>query len=247
MHGSEKNAELIFPLTITFIFIGKYKVLRSAAGFGARTICLILKRETMINWLPKGKKAAICFSIDDIHPAKSTDLYEAGGDLANGSLGLVTWLLDRHPKLKTTLFVTADWREKSPIPTRKLLASLPSLRDNFYLAERWEKGTMALTNHPKFVEFLNNMERTEIALHGLHHIHKGLLLPVEFQNQTEKEFSKIIEEMLKIFDDSKINYVKGICPPGWNAPDNLLNQLIDHNISLLGLLEIFLQQYQKTH
>ena len=27
----------------------------------------------MIAWLPKGKKAAICFSVDDIHPAKSSD------------------------------------------------------------------------------------------------------------------------------------------------------------------------------
>ena len=83
------------------------------------------KSSTMIDWLPKGKKAAICFTIDDIHPAKSADYYEAGGDLSKGNLGLVEWLLDRHPKLKTTLFVTADWREISGVPTRKLLASIP--------------------------------------------------------------------------------------------------------------------------
>jgi len=135
----------------------------------------------MIDWLPNDKKAAICFSVDDIHPAKGTEYYEAGGDLARGQLGLVLWLLNRHPKLKVTLYVTADWREISPIPTRKLLASIPKLRDKFFLAKRWEKGRMRLEKHPEFVEFLNNIERFEIAIHGLHHCHKGLkILPFMF-------------------------------------------------------------------
>lgn len=188
----------------------------------------------MKNWLPNGKKAAVCFSIDDIHPAKSSDYYEAGGDMEKGGLGLVQWLLDRHKNLKVTLFVTADWREISPFPTRTLLAKIPYLRDYFFLAKRWKKGKMALDNHPDFVEFLNQMDRTEIALHGLHHVHKGLKIPVEFQNQTSEEFKKIIIEMLRIFDKSKINYVKGICPPGWNAPENLINELIENNINFIA-------------
>ncbi len=188
----------------------------------------------MIDWLPEGKKAAICFSIDDIHPAKSSDYYEAGGDLANGALGLVMWLMERHPKLKTTLFVTADWREIAPRPTRIILSSIPWAREKFFLAKRWKKGTMSLNKHPEFVEFLNSIERTEIALHGLHHIHKGLRIPVEFQDQTEQEYNDIINAMLKIFDESGINYVRGICPPGWNAPDNLLNQLLKNNIKFVA-------------
>jgi hypothetical protein len=188
----------------------------------------------MIDWLPKGKKAAICFSIDDIHPAKNSDYYEAGGDLSKGNLGLVEWLQDRHPKLKTTLFVTADWRQISPVPTRKLLAKIPIIRDQFFLAKLWKKGTMQLDKHPEFVEFLNNMDRIEIALHGLHHCHKGIKIPIEFQNQTEKELDKIICEMFEIFDNSKLKYIKGICPPGWNAPENLLKQLIKHNIKFVA-------------
>ena len=195
---------------------------------------MIQEYKSNLNWLPKGKKAAICFSIDDIHPSKSTDYYEAGGDLSNGSLGKVSWLLNRHPKLKTTLFVTADWREISPIPTRKILASIPKLRDHFFLAQRWRKGTMALNNHPDFVNYLNNTKKFEIALHGLHHTHKGLKIPVEFQDQTESQFNQIIKEMLSIFDKSNIKYSKGICPPGWNAPDNLLNELIKNNITFLA-------------
>lgn len=188
----------------------------------------------MTDWLPAGKKAAICFTIDDIHPAKSSDYYEAGGDQANGNLGLVQWLLNRHPKLKVTLFTTADWREISPVPTRKLLASVPGLRDKFFLAERWKKGTMRLDRHPEFVAYLNSLERTEIALHGLYHCHKGLKIPVEFQNQSEEEFRTILTEMLRIFDRSGLRYYKGICPPGWNAPKKLLNQLVEHNIKYVA-------------
>ena len=188
----------------------------------------------MIDWMPAGKKAAVCFTIDDIHPAKSSDYYEAGGDLDKGSLGLVKWLLDRHPKLKVTLFTTADWREISPVPTRKLLAAIPGLRDKFFLASRYKKGTMRLDRHPEFVDFLNHMERAEIAFHGLYHCHKGIKIPVEFQEQSEQEFKQIMEEMIRIFDKAQLQYVRGICPPGWNAPDNLLNQLVAHNIKFVA-------------
>ena len=68
------------------------------------------------DWLPPGKRAAVCFTIDDVHPGKSADHYDGGGDLGNGALGRVTELLERHPDLHVTLFTTADWREISPTP-----------------------------------------------------------------------------------------------------------------------------------
>lgn len=188
----------------------------------------------MINWKPPGKKAAICFTIDDIHPSKSTDFYEAGGDLNKGKLGLVKWLLDRHPKLKVTLFTTANWREISPVPTRKVLAKIPKLRDKYYLAKRWKKNKMNLENHPEFISFLNNMERAEVGFHGLYHTHKGLKIPVEFQNQTDLEFADIIREMERIFESSGLQHVRGICPPGWNAPEPLLNQLVKSNFDFVA-------------
>ncbi|WP_395064880.1 DUF2334 domain-containing protein [Flavobacterium sp.] len=188
----------------------------------------------MLYWKPKDKKAAICFTIDDIHPAKSSDLYEAGGDLEKGALGKVMWLLNRHPKLSVTLFTTADWRETHAFPTRKILSKIPKLRDKFYLSKRLKKGTMSLENHPVFVDFLNQMKQTEIAYHGLYHVHKGLKIPVEFQNQTPTEFDTIITEMLRIFEASKIKNVKGICPPGWNAPKALLDTLVKHNFDYVA-------------
>lgn len=188
----------------------------------------------MINWKPPGKNAAVCFTIDDIHPGKNTDYYEAGGDLEKGRLGLVKWLLDRHPQLKVTLFTTANWREISPVPTRKLLSSIPGLRDKFYLSKRLKKDTMNLERHPEFVNFLNNWDSAEIAFHGLYHVHKGLKIPVEFQNQTEKEFADIVKEMKRIFEASGIHHAMGICPPGWNAPDALLNQLVANDFDYVA-------------
>src|SRR5258708_37062324 len=102
------------------------------------------------NWLPPGKRAAVCFSIDDLHPAKASDGYDAGGDLGAGALGHLEWLLERHPPLHITLFVTADWREISPVVTRQVIAAVPYLRDRVYLAKHWRKGTMRLDRHPEF-------------------------------------------------------------------------------------------------
>lgn len=188
----------------------------------------------MLNWRPQNKKAAICFTIDDIHPAKSTDAYEAGGDQDKGALGLVMELLDRHPRLKVTLFTTANWREISAVPTRKVLASIPSIRDKFFLAKRWPKDKMNLENHPEFVNFLNTMERAEIAYHGLYHVHKGIKIPVEFQNQTKEEFQNIVTEMVRIFEQSGLDAVKGICPPGWNAPPQFLEVLKELNFDFVA-------------
>ena len=188
----------------------------------------------MKNWKPKNKKAAICFTIDDIFPGKSSDLYEAGGDLEKGVFKHLLWLTERHPQLKITLFTTADWRETHPFPQKKILAKIPWLRDQFYLAKVLKKGTMSLVNHPEFVDFLNQHPQFEVAFHGLHHVHKGLKIPVEFQNQSKEEFDTIISEMISIFEKSNINYIKGICPPGWNAPEQLIDVLVEKKINFIA-------------
>lgn len=180
----------------------------------------------MLDWLPEGKRAAVCLTIDDVHPGKTTDAYEAGGNLGKGALGHLEWLLERHPKLKATLFTTADWRETSPRPTKTVLAKIPVLRDQFYLADILPKGTMNLKNHPEFVQYLRNLPRTEIAFHGLHHIHKGLQIPVEFQQESVAECRNILTKMIKIFEDANLPFVGGMNPPGWNLPDNLTQAMI---------------------
>lgn len=190
--------------------------------------------EQSSNWLLPGKRAALCFSIDDIHPGKHTDAYEAGGDLSRGALGRLEWLLARHPQLRVTLFVTADWREISPMPTRKLLASIPYVRDRVYLASRLPKGTMSVDRHPEFVAYLNGLPRTEIGLHGLYHCHKGQRIPVEFQDGTRAELRAALEEAMRIFREAGLRFVPGLCPPGWDAPPALCEAMTELNLRFLA-------------
>jgi hypothetical protein len=175
-------------------------------------------------WLPAGKRAAVCFTIDDVHPGKSSEHYDGGGDLGKGALGHVQNLLERHPYLHVTLFTTADWREISPTPS-SVLSKIPIVRDRMYLSKILPAGTRRIDRHPEFLAYLASLPRTEVGLHGLHHIHPGPLLHVEFQDESVRVHEDKLRRMLEIFDASKLPYARGMCPPGWNAPPNLLTAM----------------------
>lgn len=186
-----------------------------------------------MNWLPPGKKAAVCFTIDDIHPGRTQDGYDGGGDLGAGALGLVQKLLERHPLLHVTLFTTPDWRETTPHPTR-LARHVPWLRDRVYLAPLHPEGTMRLSRHPAFVAYLKQMPRTEVGLHGLHHVHVGPTVLVEFQEQNATESADILKQSMALFDEAKLPFVKGMTPPGWNAPPGLIEAMAQLDFDFLA-------------
>jgi hypothetical protein len=146
--------------------------------------------------------------------------------LGAGVLGQVRWLLERHADLRVTLFTTADWRELSPIPTRKVLARVPFLREIFYLTKILAKDTMRLSRHPEFVRYLKEMERAEVALHGLHHVHKGTRLPVEFQEQDARECARMLSEAIAIFEEAGLDYARGMNPPGWDLTGELAEAMV---------------------
>lgn len=185
------------------------------------------------SWLPPGKDAAVCFSIDDVHPGRSTQHYDGGGDLGSGALGLVDWLSRRHPQLFVTLFVTADWREISPQPSR-LLAAIPGVKERAFLTRVLPKGARRLDRAPDFVRYLRELRGAEVAFHGLHHVHRGPLVHVEFQSETADECERILIEMEEIFAGSGLPYVRGMAPPGWNAPPALLEAMQRQNFEFLA-------------
>ena len=174
---------------------------------------------------PDQKKAAVVFSLDDCHPARSSDGYEAGGDLERGALGFLENLLTAHSQLKCTLFVTADWREIVPYPTRRLMAHIPFIRNYFYLADRWPEGTMRLDRHPDFLRYLKNLPRVEIASHGLHHVGKGLGVVKEFAFLDERECKGRISTISEIFKQAGLPEPRGFAPPGWAVANSLLPTL----------------------
>jgi hypothetical protein len=179
-----------------------------------------------VEWLPPGKRAGIVFTIDDVHPGKSTDVYEAGGDLGQGALGHVEWLLERHPELWVTLFVTPDWREIRPAPNRRVLRRVPWLRDRTYLTRIRPVGTMRLDRHPAFVRYIKDLPRTDIAVHGLHHVHTGRSVVVEFQKQSADQCEAILVEALGVFASAGIGVARGMAPPGWGLTDGLGDAMV---------------------
>jgi hypothetical protein len=181
--------------------------------------------EVVLDWLPPGKQAAVCFTVDDVHPGRSDQHYDGGGDLDRGALGLLHRLLERHPQLRITLFTTADWREISPAISRRLLARIPIVRERFHLAPILPEGSRRLDRHPEFVRYVRSMPRTEVAFHGLHHVHPGQQIHVEFQEQDAKTCEQILRRMVAIFESSGVPFVRGMCPPGWNAPDALIDAM----------------------
>jgi hypothetical protein len=189
--------------------------------------------EPICDFLPVGKRAAVCFSIDDVHPGKSSDHYDGGGDCGRGALGLVNELLVRNEELRVTLFTTADWREISPAPSR-VLSKIPIVRDRFYLARVLPTGSRQLDRHPEFIAYVKSMPRTEVGFHGLHHIHPGPLLHVEFQDDSLESHRAKLRRMREIFDASGFAYVRGMCPPGWNAPPLLLQAMTEQGFEFVA-------------
>jgi hypothetical protein len=182
-----------------------------------------------VQWYCPGKTAAVVMSVDDVFPGTSRSAYESGGDLEKGALGRLLWLLQRHPQLHLTLFVTPDWRRISPV-ARRIVRYVPWLRDRIYLARVLPKGTMDLRSHPDFVAFLNAMPRTEIAIHGLHHINRGREVSVEFQNRDRVACAAMLAEAMRIFEESGLRYVRGLQPPGWHCEPALQDACRDVGI-----------------
>jgi len=183
-----------------------------------------------IRWYRPGKTAAVVMSVDDVFPGTSRSAYESGGDLAQGALGRLLWLLERHKQLQITLFVTPDWRRISPVADR-FWRHLPWLRDHLYLADVLPKGTMDVRRHGEFVAFLNAMPRTEIAIHGLHHINRGRSVSVEFQDRDREACGAMLAEAMRIMRESGLRHVGGLQPPGWDCHEALQQACRDVGIA----------------
>jgi hypothetical protein len=187
------------------------------------------------NWLPEGKRAAVVFTIDDVHPASQQEHgYDAGGDGHDGVLGNLGWLLEQHPKLRATLFVPADWRETSPFPTRRLMARIPLLRHHLHQTRRLPKGTMRIDRHPHFVDCLNALPRTDFALHGLHHLGPGAAVTAEFSTKSRRQSRRALQSAMSILQKSGLAFVPGLCPPGWVASNALRSAMSDLGLNFLA-------------
>jgi hypothetical protein len=187
-----------------------------------------------LNWLPDGKRAAVCFSIDDVHPARARDCYDAGGDLGSGALGHVEWLLQRHPLLQVTLFTTPAWRLRHPLPTRRLLARVPLLRQALFLSAVHPRHRMRLDRHPQFVRYLNSLPRTDAALHGLYHARRGPAFHVEFRDRSRSACDTMLRKALAIAAAARLRIAPGFQAPGWEVHEDLACALVDNGFRFVA-------------
>jgi peptidoglycan/xylan/chitin deacetylase (PgdA/CDA1 family) len=163
--------------------------------------------------------AAVCFSIDDVHPSP----------VAIEALSHVRWLQERHPRLRVTLFTTPDWQTLDPYPTRPI-ARIPWLRDRVHTVRVHPRGTFRLDRHAAFCDFLAEWRGAEIAMHGLHHVTRGMRPVLEFANASAAECRTMIDEADAIFRAAKLKIVRGFAPPGWHVTPALLQALRDSQI-----------------
>lgn len=186
------------------------------------------------NWLPPGKKAAVVFTIDDVHPATSRDSHEAGGDLEKGQLRFLLRLLNAHSRLRATLFVTADWRARLPSVSRPLMMHIPGLRRLWCDWNTLPEGTMRLDRFPRFVEFLKALPRVEIGLHGLTHNRRRHPTHLEYLGAGEEECRHNLARILQIFEDAGLPFVPGMSPPGWYLSPELATAMREAGLTFVG-------------
>lgn len=177
-----------------------------------------------MSWLPPAKRAAVCFSVDDVHPAP----------VAREALSHVEWLQSRHPQLRVTLFTTPDWRTLDAYPTRKLLARIPIVRDHVFTVAVHPRGTYRLDRHQAFCDFLRNWKGAEVGLHGLHHVRTGMHPVLEFERRTTAQCLALLDEAMALFDDAQLRFVRGMTPPGWYASPQLLRAMRDAGLSFVA-------------
>jgi len=167
-----------------------------------------------MNW----NRPAVCFSVDDVHPAP----------VAEEALAHVRWLQDRHPQLRVTFFTTPDWRTRDPYPTR------PFVSDELFTVDVHPSGTYRLDRYGEFCSLLRAWSGAEVALHGLQHVRTGMRPVLEFENRDRNECRATLVEAMAIFDAARLPFVRGMSPPGWEAPPPLLEAMRDTGFAFVA-------------
>jgi len=185
-----------------------------------------------MNWLPGQATAAVCFSVDDLHPTAGHDA-EPVGDGARRAIAHLEWLLARHPQLRVTLFTTPDWRSRSAAPTRRWRGTLPLVRHLCHAADVLPRGTLRLDRHRSFVAWLRGLPRVDFGIHGLHHVRRGPAYLQEYAGRSRRQCRRMIVRAQQIMTAAGLPVVPGIAPPAWTSPQALLAAMADLDLHFI--------------
>jgi len=154
--------------------------------------------------------------------------------VAAEALAHVRWLQERHLRLRVTLFTTPDWRTLDPYPTRRFLSRVPFVRDRIFTVAVHPRGTFRLDRHEELCSLLRGWESAEVGLHGLHHVRKGTRPILEFAGRDRDGCRAVLDEAMAILDDARVPFVRGMSPPGWDAPPPLLEAMHDAGLAFVA-------------
>jgi hypothetical protein len=103
-----------------------------------------------------------------------------------------------------------------------------------YHARVLPRDTCRLSRHPAFCATLRSWPRAEIALHGLHHVRRGLRPVTEFEGLGPAACRALLARAESLFDEAGLPYVRGLCPPGWLAPPALLRAMNEAGMAFVA-------------
>lgn len=92
------------------------------------------------------------------------------------------------------------------------------------------RGTMRLDRHPEFVRYVQTLPRTDVALHGLHHLRTGPNTLAEFAGRSERRCRHILGESIRLFKAAGLPFSPGLCPPVWHFTAQLGRAMVHHNL-----------------
>jgi peptidoglycan/xylan/chitin deacetylase (PgdA/CDA1 family) len=192
---------------------------------------------------PKGYRAALVIGIDDVHPESSQDRLDFGGDMEKGALGLLLNLINAHPYIKITLFITPNWQLKPQnVPFINFVKK--NVQNRFVdklttpLVRKWRLDTFAIES-AKYQAWCNFMReqvlsnKFSLGIHGYSHFNPTYFAQ-EFQSLSYEETEHRIENALKMFDSANLPVSKGFAPPGWSVTGNLLTALVKYNFKYIA-------------
>ncbi len=177
---------------------------------------------------PYNKDCALTITIDDLHPESKEDLegLDFGYDFNDTFWREIKKMLKFNPDIKLNLFTVANWIDRSDFPAglffplRKLLRIRRSYPENIF--------NISNKKYQEWISKLNQRSRNiDYLLHGLthHNSNKKVFPSQEFKLLSKDETEYRIDEMIKIFNSSKLKYELGFRPPGW-AKNNYLNRYL---------------------
>lgn len=196
------------------------------------------------NW-PKNYVSAFTIGIDDIHPECSENGCDCGGDLEEGALRLLVNLLESHPQIKVTLFITPDWifkPQRLGIRFIQRHISRGGLFDRI-LTERlqrtWSHGQFRIDDkrYEGWRAFLKGMASSgkfNLAFHGLHHFQSYVRYPCEFLHADSDKCRLKLRTAKELFDKTGLPYTMGFAPPGWGVTENLIDALVKENFNYIA-------------